>query len=153
MHIHFLKHEESGTALFVGLPLVAIALCFSASSVVFTFCILHLDTSAWPGQAVQTFCLRTIFYHAGTVPSTWAQAGAFPTLRQLYFANLPLQGSLPPTWGTQGCFASLEKLAIQDTDGMIGVTKIAGELPAEWASPAAFQRLQILEISGLDITG
>ena len=103
--------------------------------------------SACLAQAFKQYILSC----AGTLPSMWAQVGAFPTLKVLYLGDLPLQGSLPPAWGTPGCFPSLEKLYLWSSD--IGVGNISGTLPAEWGSSTAYQSLEYMQIVNLSITG
>lgn len=90
---------------------------------------------------------------AGALPSTWAQAGAFPALKELVLGRLPLQGSLLPAWGTKGSFPSLETLQIGSASGVHPVTNLTGTLPAEWGNPAAFQRLKSMSMLTVNITG
>ena len=90
---------------------------------------------------------------SGTLPSTWAQAGAFPNVKELVLINLPVQGTLPSAWGTQASFPSLETLKITATPDNVGVVKLSGTLPTEWGSLTGFQKLHYLNFAYVNITG
>jgi len=86
---------------------------------------------------------------AGTLPSNWSEAGAFPSLTSLDL-TAPLAGTLPASWGSNGSFPALTLLQL---GGGPGVTPLSGSLPAEWGSPTAWQGLRYLTIANASITG
>ena len=82
---------------------------------------------------------------AGTIPTSWSEAGSFPALSDVWLLNLPLAGTLPPMWGTN--LAALSSLQLQ-------LPLLSGTLPAEWGNLASFQQLQILSLNGCNnLTG
>ncbi len=90
--------------------------------------------------------LHTVFSCVGTIPSSWADVGAFPSLHKLLMNALPITGSLPATWGSSA-FPMLTELNLQR------LTKLTGSLPAEWASTTSFQQLELLMLYNCSVTG
>jgi len=74
---------------------------------------------------------------AGTLPESWAGAGAFPELSELWLLDLPVVGTLPALWGSNG-FPALTDLELQ-------LPMVSGTLPAEWGS-SGFQALNNLQL-------
>lgn len=83
---------------------------------------------------------------AGTIPSTWSSAGAFPNLLKLLMYDLSISGTLPAAWGSTA-FPSLGELSLQY------LQKLSGSLPSEWASTTSFQDLRIFFLIECSITG
>ena len=82
---------------------------------------------------------------AGTLPSSWSNPGAFPSLITLTLFDMALTGSLPASWADNGSFPSLGSMGLgADRAGRLGC--ISGPMPADWASPFAFQLLEILAL-------
>lgn len=82
---------------------------------------------------------------AGTLPSSWSNPEAFPSLITLTLFNMALTGSLPASWAGKGLFPSLGSMALgADPAGRLGC--ITGPMPAEWATPFSFQLLEILAL-------
>ncbi|KAK9917092.1 hypothetical protein WJX75_000820 [Coccomyxa subellipsoidea] len=74
---------------------------------------------------------------SGTLPTEWADNGAFPLLRLLALdKNWRLGGSLPAAWGRNA--SSMAKLEVME----LGYANISGTLPASWAD-----QLPLLSIS------
>ncbi len=82
--------------------------------------------------------------YTGTVPSAWAEDGAFPVLQVFQVTGSALEGTLPASWGSNGSFGSITDLELNS---------LSGTLPAEWGSPTAFQSLVALSLSHCNITG
>ncbi|DBA75275.1 TPA: hypothetical protein ACH3X1_010562 [Trebouxia sp. C0004] len=72
---------------------------------------------------------------AGTLPESWAAAGAF--LNFLWLLELPVNGTLPASWGSSG-FPALTDLVLQ-------LPMVSGTLPPEWGSNG-FQALSVLKL-------
>ncbi len=87
-----------------------------------------------------------VYLCAGTMPSSWGDAGAFPSLSVLALVDNLLTGTLPATWGGPNAFPALFDLAF-------GISSQVGTLPPEWGSPTAYQQLRILTIYECNITG
>jgi len=83
---------------------------------------------------------------AGSMPSSWGDAGAYPSLSFLSLYDTSLTGTLPATWGGRSAFPALSEL-------VLGMSSQVGTLPPEWGSPAAYQQLRVLTIYGCNITG
>ncbi len=65
---------------------------------------------------------------AGMLPSSWGDAGAFPSLSVLELVDNLLTGTLPASWGGPNAFPALFDLAL-------GRSGQVGTLPPEWGSP------------------
>lgn len=108
---------------------------------------------------------------AGTLPESWAEAGAFPDLLGLWLLDLFVDGTLPALWGSSG-FPALTDLELQlpalsgtlpaewGINGFQALTAlelqlpmVSGTLPTEWGSPSAFPELISLLMDTPDITG
>jgi len=108
---------------------------------------------------------------AGTLPESWAEAGAFTELSELWLLDLPVVGTLPALWG-DSYFQALTALQLQLpmlsgtlppewgsngfqalTDLELRLPKLSGTLPPEWGSPSAFPELMSLLIDNTNITG
>ena len=91
--------------------------------------------------------IRSLYRHiccTGTIPSSWAAAGAFPVMLVFQVTGAPIHGSLPASWGNNESFTTLNLLQV---DGL------SGTLPPEWGSPTAFQQLSVLSLSACNLTG
>ncbi len=80
---------------------------------------------------------------AGTLPTSWTQGGAFPSLSSLQFYNVSITGSLPASWGGNAAL----------TDLHLNFTKLSGALPTEWGTSNKFQSLETLHIVSCNING
>lgn len=80
---------------------------------------------------------------AGTLPASWTQGGAFPSLSSLHFHNVSITGSLPASWGSSAAL----------TDLQLNFTKLSGALSTEWGTPKQFQNLETLHIVSCNING
>ena len=88
-----------------------------------------------------------LWQHSGSLPDSWAAAGAFQSLSILILYGMPLSGTIPPSWGSSSmAFPSLTWL-------QLGLCSISGTLPTEWGSATAFQQLQQLTILNTNIQG
>ena len=72
---------------------------------------------------------RNVFFIAGFLPDSWAQAGAMPALKHLSLDVNDLRGSLPGSWGAAGNMPALRLLSMQSN-------QISGQLPKAWCSEA-----------------
>ena len=82
----------------------------------------------------------------GTLPSSWADNGAFPALRALYLnRNWRLNGSLPEAWGANA--NSLNKLEVLVLQGC----NLTGNLPISWASNMPL--LSVLDLNYNSLSG
>jgi hypothetical protein len=97
-----------------------------------------LNLNAQVSQMTVTF--------TGTIPSSWAHAGAFRNLHKLLVSNLSISGSLPATWGSKS-FPNLVELNLQN------LPHLKGSLPIEWGGANSFQQLQLLVLQNCSITG
>ena len=89
---------------------------------------------------------------AGTLPSSWGDAGAWPSLTTLNLYELPLHGTLPTAWGGHQTFPALLDFAIGTAFTATfhaGVTQLSGSLPALWGRNGSFERLQQLWIANV----
>lgn len=93
-----------------------------------------------------TILLNSAILNAGSLPSAWAEAGAFPSLSTILLYGLSLSGALPPSWANSMALPSLTWLTL-------GLSPISGTLPVEWGSTAAFQNLEQLSIFDTHIAG
>ena len=84
--------------------------------------------------------------HAGSLPSSWGDAAAFPGLTTLGLVDLPLTGTLPASWANNGSFPALNTLALGT--GHPDMSCLSGTLPAAWGSTLAFQQLKYFSIDG-----
>ena len=90
--------------------------------------------------------------HAGTLPSSWGDTGAWPALTTLNLYELPLCGTLPTAWGGHKTFPALLDLRIGAADTAVwhnGVTQLSGSLPPQWGSNGSLERLEQLWIANL----
>ena len=88
-----------------------------------------------------------VYMCAGPMPSSWGDAGAYPSLSVLALVDTLLTGTLPATWGGgANAFPALFDLAF-------GMSSQVGSLPPEWGSPTAYQQLRILTIYECNMTG
>lgn len=108
---------------------------------------------------------------AGTLTESWAEAGAFPELSQLWLFDVSIVGTLPALWGSSG-FPALTDLELQfptlsgtlpvewGSNGFQALTTLqlqlpmlSGTLSADWGSQSAFPELMYLSIDSTNITG
>lgn len=90
--------------------------------------------------------------HAGTLPASWGDTGAFPQLSTLNLYELPLYGTLPTAWGSHGSFPALLDFSLGATymtTGQVGVTQISGSLPPQWGSNGSMPILERLYIANM----
>ena len=87
----------------------------------------------------------------GTLPSSWSNPEAFPSLINLTLLDMPLSGSLPASWADNGSFPSLGSLVLGGN--VADVSRLSGTLPPEWGSAHAFQHISLLGITACNITG
>ena len=93
---------------------------------------------------------------ASSLPAGWSNPGVLPSLLGLTL-TLQLQGGLPPVWASG--FRRL--VALRIGQGQVSwryrsLPRPQGSslrLPLEWASSAAFRKLQNLELVGLPLGG
>lgn len=97
-----------------------------------------------PNLSAQVLQITITF--TGSIPCSWADAGAFSNLRKLLVSNLSISGSLPATWGSKS-FPNLVELNLQN------LPHLKGSLPIEWGSANSFQKLQLLVLQNCSITG
>lgn len=123
---------------------VASVVCHCMCGTCVASMVVNINCSILTSQA--TPCLlhiRSLCY-TGTIPSTWAAAGAFPALLVLQVTGAPIHGTLPVSWGSNGSFQSLEDLEVNG---------LSGNLPPEWGTPTAFQQLSVLALLNCNLTG
>ena len=90
--------------------------------------------------------------HAGTLPPSWGDTGAWPALTTLNLYEVPLYGTLPTAWGGHKSFPALLDFCIGAADNgtwHVGVTQLSGSLPPQWGSNSSFQLLEQLWIANL----
>jgi len=75
--------------------------------------------------------------HAGSLPTGWGTAGAFPALQVLDVSYNTLTGSLPSSWGASGVLTSLNQLNVAGNS-------ISGTVPASWGAQGSLQALSQL---------
>lgn len=81
---------------------------------------------------------------AGTLPSSWGNSGAFPSLISLTLFDMALTGPLPASWAGNGSFPALQSVGIGADLAGPRLACMSGPMPAEWGSPSAFQQLEIV---------
>ena len=91
-------------------------------------------------------CYSPHVMHAGSLPSNWGGAAAFPSLTGLSLFDMPLTGTLPASWADNGSFPALNTLALGTARS--DMSCLSGTLPGAWGSTLAFQKLQRLSIDG-----
>lgn len=72
--------------------------------------------------------------------------------RTLNLTNTQLSGTLPASWAHAGAFRALQELHLGG-DIISGVSPLTGSLPAEWGSRTAFPALRLLWINCCNISG
>ena len=90
--------------------------------------------------------------HAGTLPPSWGDSGAWPALTTLNLYELPIYGTLPTAWGGHKSFPVLLDFRVGAADTAswpVGVTQLSGSLPPQWGSNGSFERLEQLWIANL----
>lgn len=92
---------------------------------------------AVPARLNPTWTCRGLGDNAltGSLPPSWGQGPAFPSLQTLDLSASGVSGSLPPVWGADGGFAQLSELTLESM-------RLSGGLPPAWASPGRFSKLQ-----------
>lgn len=91
-------------------------------------------------------------WFAGTLPSSWGDVGAWPSLTTLNLYELRLHGTYPAAWGGHKTFPALVDLRIGAayTPGFhVGVTQLSGSLPPLWGRNGSFERLEQLWIMNM----
>ena len=87
---------------------------------------------------------------AGSLPQSWDDDGALPSLTYLCLQDLPITGTLPPSWGSTA-MPALTKLIIAASNPAL--SHLSGSLPEEWGSPTAFTQLSYFSAAGLSLQG